>query len=52
MGFGLCNAAATLQSLMNVVLRPYIRKFFVVSLDDILIFSRTWEEHLEHVRFV
>ena len=52
MGFGLCNAPATFQSLINEVLRPYLRKFVVVFLDDILIFSRTWEEHLEHVRIV
>ena len=52
MGFGLCNAPATFQSLMNEVLRPYLRKVVVVFLDDILIFSRTWEEHLEHVRIV
>ena len=52
MGFGLCNAPATFQSLMNEVLRPYLRKFVVVFLDDILIFSKTWEEHLTHVRTV
>ena len=52
MGFGLCNAPATFQALMNQVLRPYLRKFVVVFLDDILIFSRNWKEHLEHVRLV
>ena len=52
MGFGLCNAPATFQSLMNEVLRPYLRKFVVVFLDDILIFSKTWEEHLTHVRTI
>ena len=49
MGFGLCNAPATFQSLMNDILRPYLRKFIAVFLDDILIFSKTWEDHLEHV---
>ena len=52
MGFGLCNAPATFQSLMNDILRPYLRKFVVVFLDDILIFSKTFKEHLEHIRSV
>ena len=49
MGFGLCNAPATFQALMNEVLCQYLRKFVIVYLDDFLIFSRTWNEHLEHV---
>ena len=52
MGFGLCNAPATFQTLMNEFLRPYLRKFVIVFLDDILIFSRTWDKHLEHVHAV
>jgi len=52
MGFGLTNAPATFQSLMNSILRPYLRKFIVVFLDDILIFSKTWDEHLHHVRTI
>ena len=51
MGFGLCNAPATFMFLMNHVLRPYLRKC-VVCLDDILIFSRSWEEHLIHLQTV
>ena len=52
MGFGLCNPPATFQTLMNEVLRPYLRKFVIVFLDDILIFRRTWDGHLEHVHAV
>ena len=52
MGFGLCNAPATFQAMMNLVLRPHLRKFVVVFLDDILIFSKTWDEHLDHIRVV
>ena len=49
MGFGLTNAPATLMSVMNDVLRPFLRKSVTVFLDDILAFSKTWREHLCHV---
>ena len=52
MGFGLTNAPATFQALMNSKLQPYIRDFVVVFLDDILIFSKTWSEHLRHASTV
>lgn len=49
MPFGLCNAPATFQALMNRILREFIAKFVIVYLDDILIYSNTLDEHLRHL---
>jgi hypothetical protein len=49
---GLTNALATFQTVMNSIFHPYIRKFVVVYIDDILIFSKTEAEHQAHVRLV
>ena len=38
--------------LMDDVLRPFTNYFLVVYLDDILIFNRTWEEHMQHIQWV
>ncbi|GJZ25678.1 putative reverse transcriptase domain-containing protein [Tanacetum coccineum] len=52
MHFGLTNAPAIFMDLMNRVCRPYLDKFMIVFIDDILIYSKTQEEHVEHLRLV
>jgi hypothetical protein len=52
MPFGLYNAHATFQRMMNDILCDFLHKFDTVYLDDVCIFSRTLEEHQEHLRLV
>jgi hypothetical protein len=52
MPFGLCNARATFQRMINDIVRDLLHKFVTVYLDDVCTYSRTVEEHLEHMRLV
>lgn len=52
MPFGLKNAPATFQRMMDEILRDYLYKFCFVYMDDVVIFSKSLSEHLDHIRII
>ena len=49
MPYGVTGGPATFQNVMNWVLAPLLKKCVVVFIDDILVYNKSWEDHLQHL---
>ncbi|XP_058754567.1 uncharacterized protein LOC131627728 [Vicia villosa] len=52
MPFGLTNAPASFQALMNQVFQQFLRKFVIIFFDDLLVYSKSFEDHLAHIHLI
>ena len=52
MPFGLTNVPTTFQATMTKVFRPFIHRFVLIFIDDVLVYSRTMDEHVTHLELV
>lgn len=52
MSFDVSNVPDVLMEYMNKIFHPYLNQFVVVFIDDILVYSKTYEDHVEHMRVV
>lgn len=52
MPYGVTGGPATFQAIMNIILEPLLRKCVLLFIDDILIYSKSWEDHLIHIQEV
>lgn len=47
-----CNAPATFMRVMNDLFKPFLDNFVLVYLDDVIVYNKTWEEHMCHIKKV
>ena len=52
MPFSLTNVPSTFQALMNAIFRPYMRRFVLVFFDEIIVYTKELEEHIQHLELV